>query len=139
MNFWDRGVFSGPTNSKMTAMNSPAAPDVASARSFAQWLAQGEQLLPALVKQYEMMEAQLIELESRLADKQAEIQQLARTLGKQPPQLNRRVTAQIVTHYPIDAADRPAPTQPARLPPVRPPLARAPIAPRNPPAVRTPG
>ena len=119
------------------AMNS--SPEAMAANSFQQWLAQGEQLYSALARQYQAMEAQLIELESRLADKQAEIEQVARLLGKPVPQLNRRLSAQLVTHYP--PSDVPSPRLPAaaQVPAPKPAPARAPIPPRTPPPIRVPG
>lgn len=112
-------------------------PEASVASSFKQWLAQGEELFAVLARQYQAMEAQLIELESRLADKQAEIEQVARLLGKQAPQLNRRLSAQLVTHYP------PPDVAPSRLPAAQPPAAkpapRAPVPPRTPPPMRVTG
>lgn len=110
-------------------------PEASIASSFKQWLAQGEELYGVLARQYQAMEAQLIELESRLADKQAEIEQVARLLGKQAPQLNRRLSAQLVTHY---APDVSSPRPAAAQPPVK-AVPRAPVPPRTPPAMRVPG
>lgn len=111
-------------------------PERATASSFKQWLAQGEELYAVLARQHQAMEAQLIELESRLADKQAEIEQVARLLGKQAPQLNRRLSAQLVTHYP--PPDAPPSRLPAAQPPAK-PVPRAPIPPRTPPPMRVTG
>ena len=46
------------------------------------WLQQGEQLYAAALEEYRQLEAQLGELEARLADKQAEVNQIAEKLGK---------------------------------------------------------
>ena len=127
----------------MRGMSASGVPQISVAKSFhsfQQWLSEGERLLADLLRQYEAGEAQLLELEARLADKQAEIQHLARILGRPAPELNRRLTAQLVTHYPQEAADRPVASA-ARPPVARPAQAMRPaaIAPRNPPVVRAPG
>ena len=50
------------------------------------WLQQGEQLYAAALEEFRQLEAQLGELEARLADKQAEVNQIAEKLGK--PQID---------------------------------------------------
>jgi len=134
--FHPLAYFAAAISGYNAAMSS--SPEAMAANSFQQWLAQGEQLYAALARQYQTMEAQLIELESRLADKQAEIEQVGRLLGKPAPQLNRRLSAQLVTHYP--PSDVPLPRLPAaQVAAAKPAPARAPVPPRTPPPIRVPG
>src|SRR3982750_3310147 len=63
------------------------------------WLQQGEQLYAAALEEYRQLEAQLGDLEAKLADKQAEVNQIAEKLGK--PHLDgapggRRATTDLV-------------------------------------------
>jgi hypothetical protein len=53
-----------------------------SAANFQDWLKQGESLYQAALKEFHDYEAQLAELESRLAAKQAEVNQIAQMIGK---------------------------------------------------------
>src|SRR4051812_38589463 len=53
-----------------------------SSSSLQVWLQQGEQLYAAALEEYRQLEAQLGELEARLVDKQAEVNQIAEKLGK---------------------------------------------------------
>src|SRR4051812_20549334 len=53
-----------------------------SSSSLQVWLQQGEQLYAAALEEYRQLEAQLGELEAKLADKQAEVNQIAEKLGK---------------------------------------------------------
>jgi molecular chaperone GrpE (heat shock protein) len=69
-----------------------------SSSSLQAWLQQGEQLYAAALDEYRQLEAQLGELEARLADKQAEVNQIAEKLGK--PSLDG-----------VPAARRPASTE----------------------------
>ena len=66
------------------------------ANPFQQWLAQGEELYTAALSDFHALEAQLDELESRLAAKQAEVNQIAQMIGKPILEGNRRLSAQIV-------------------------------------------
>ena len=53
-----------------------------SAANFQDWLKQGESLYQAALKEFHDYESQLAELESRLAAKQAEVNQIAQMIGK---------------------------------------------------------
>ena len=53
-----------------------------SAANFQDWLKQGESLYQAALKEFHDYEAQLAELETRLAAKQAEVNQIAQMIGK---------------------------------------------------------
>ena len=53
-----------------------------SAANFQDWLKQGESLYQAALKEFHDYEAQLADLETRLAAKQAEVNQIAQMIGK---------------------------------------------------------
>ena len=53
-----------------------------SAANFQDWLKQGESLYQAALKEFHDYEAQLVEIETRLAAKQAEVNQIAQMIGK---------------------------------------------------------
>ena len=53
-----------------------------SAANFQDWLKQGESLYQAALKEFHDYEAQLAEIETRLAAKQAEVNQIAQMIGK---------------------------------------------------------
>ena len=55
------------------------------------------------------MEAQLDELERKLAAKRAEVNQIASVVGKSPVEGTRRLSAQLVTAYSMDDGDRDRP------------------------------
>jgi hypothetical protein len=74
--------------------DSRETPQVANA--FQQWLSQGEQLYTAALNDFHALEAQLDDLETKLAAKQAEVNQIAQMIGKAVIEGNRRLSAQIV-------------------------------------------
>lgn len=65
-------------------------------KSLNDWLQEGEALYDAALAEYQQIEAQLDELEARLAAKRAELNQIAQVVGKPPMEANRRLTAQLV-------------------------------------------
>ena len=78
-------------------------------KSFKDWLAEGEQLYATALKEYQDIELQLDELETRLAAKKNEVNQLAQIIGKAPVENNRRLTAQLVEeHGPNSVPNSPA-------------------------------
>jgi len=100
-----------------------------SPRTFQQWLAQGELLYGALLKECEDIEAQIGELENQLAAKHAEVNQIAGLVGKPPVEGNRRLSAQLVTSYAPEASKPASPLARSlashRIP--REPLTRPPV------------
>jgi hypothetical protein len=73
------------------------------------WLAEGEQLYSAAMQEYQSIEAQLDELEVKLAAKKSELNQIAQVIGKPPVEGNRRLTAQLVDdHGPNSVPNSPA-------------------------------
>lgn len=78
-------------------------------KSFKDWLAEGEALYAATLKEYQEIEQQLDELEARLTAKKNEVNQLAQIIGKPPVENNRRLTAQLVEeHGPNSVPNSPA-------------------------------
>jgi hypothetical protein len=65
-------------------------------KSFQEWLNEGQMLYDAAMADYRRLEGQLDELEKQLAAKQAEVNQIAAIIGKEPVEGNRRLSAQIV-------------------------------------------
>jgi hypothetical protein len=73
------------------------------------WLAEGEELYSAAMQEYQSIEAQLDELEVKLAAKKSELNQIAQVIGKPPVEGNRRLTAQLVDdHGPSSVPNSPA-------------------------------
>ena len=64
-----------------------------SAANFQDWLKQGEALYQAALKEFHDYESQLAELESRLAAKQAEVNQIAQMIGKPAVESTRSINA----------------------------------------------
>ena len=74
--------------------------------SFQDWLRQGEQLYDAALRDFHALEAQIAELETRLAAKQAEVNEISRVIGKPQVEGNRRLSAQLVSAEVVDVPDR---------------------------------
>src|SRR5580698_5494922 len=74
--------------------------------TFQQWLQHGEMLYQSAMQEHHALEAQLDELERRLAAKQTELNQIAQMMSKPPVEGTRRVSAQLVTPPMSDEADR---------------------------------
>ena len=65
-------------------------------KSLNDWLKEGEQLYAEAMSEYQSIEAQLDELEVKLAAKKNELNQIAQVIGKPPVEGQRRLTAQLV-------------------------------------------
>ncbi|HZZ44867.1 MAG TPA: hypothetical protein VFE58_18155 [Tepidisphaeraceae bacterium] len=65
-------------------------------KSFQDWLNEGQMLYDGALAEYRRIEGQLDELEKQLAGKQAEVNQIAAIIGKEPVEGNRRLSAQIL-------------------------------------------
>jgi hypothetical protein len=65
-------------------------------KTFRDWLSEGERLYSTALGEYQAIEAQIEDLEQRLAGKKAEVNQIAHVIGKPPVEGNRRLTAQLV-------------------------------------------
>ena len=59
------------------------------------WLSQGEQLYAAALTEFRALEAQLDDLEHKLAAKQAEVNQIAQVIGRPAVEGARRLSAQL--------------------------------------------
>ena len=78
-------------------------------KSLSDWLQEWESLYEAALAEYQQLESQLDELESRLAAKRAEVNQIAQVVGKPPIENTRRLTAQLVDdHGPQSVPNSPA-------------------------------
>jgi len=83
--------------------------EVPVSKTLRDWLAEGEQLYSAAMEEYQSIEAQLDELEVRLAAKKSELNQIAQVIGKPPVEGGRRLTAQLVDdHGPNSVPNSPA-------------------------------
>jgi len=111
----------------------PVPFEPSSAKIVQQWLSQGESIYAGLVKECQSLEAQLEDIETRLAAKHAEVNQVALIIGKPTFEGNRRLSAQLVTSY---APDTQSPSSrnpvPPRIPtrPQREPVGREVVPPR---------
>ena len=65
-------------------------------RSFRDWLAEGEAIYTAALTEYQDLEQQLAALEQSLAAKRADVDQIAKVIGKPALETNKRVTAEII-------------------------------------------
>ena len=78
-------------------------------KSLQDWLSEGEQLYNAALSEYQQLEAQLDELENRLAAKKQELNQIAQVVGKPPVESSRRLTAELIDpHSPNSVPNSPA-------------------------------
>ena len=82
------------------------------ANSLQEWLSQGEALYGSALKEFHALEAQLDDLEARLAAKQAEVNQIAQVIGKPAVEGNRRLSAQLVSAEIVDVPERAAAAAP---------------------------
>lgn len=65
-------------------------------KSFKDWLQEGDELYNSTMREYQALEAQLIDLEQKLAAKKAEVNQIAQVIGKNAVESNRRLSAEII-------------------------------------------
>ena len=78
-------------------------------KSLRDWLAEGEELYNSAMQEYQSIEAQLDELEVKLAAKKSELNQIAQVIGKPQVEGNRRLTAQLLDdHGPSSVPNSPA-------------------------------
>lgn len=78
-------------------------------KSLKDWLAEGEALYAAAMQEYQALEAQIDDLEKKLAIKREEVNQIAAVINKPPVEVNRRLTAQLVDeHAPSSVPNSPA-------------------------------
>ena len=65
-------------------------------KSIKDWLSEGETIYDAAMGEYQALEAQIIELEQKLAIKREEVNIIADKLGKPPVETSRRFNAEII-------------------------------------------
>jgi hypothetical protein len=79
------------------------------AKSIAEWIAEGEELYAASLREYQQIELELAEMEKKLGAKQDEVNQIAQIIGKPLVEGNRRLTAQLIDdHGPNSVPNSPA-------------------------------
>ena len=79
-------------------------------KSLQEWLSEGESLYSAAMNEFQQLEAQLEELEAKLAAKKVELNQIAQVIGKPAVESSRKVvTAELVdAHGPNSVPNSPA-------------------------------
>ena len=79
-------------------------------KSLQEWLTEGETLYAAALQEFQSLEQQLEDLDSKLAAKKAELNQIAQVVGKPPVESARRVvTAELIEpHGPNSVPNSPA-------------------------------
>ncbi len=80
-------------------------------KSIEDWIREGETLYASSMQEYQQIESQLDELETKLAAKQAEVNRIAQIIGKPPVEQTRRLTAQLVN----EGAPNSVPNSPATI------------------------
>ncbi|MBV8781966.1 MAG: hypothetical protein JO353_11265 [Phycisphaerae bacterium] len=79
------------------------AANASGVKSFRDWLTEGEMLYNTALAEFNALEADIEQLEQRLAAKRAEVNQIAHVIGKPPVEGTRRLTAQIIDAEPHTA------------------------------------
>ena len=78
-------------------------------KTFKDWLSEGDQLYQTALSEYQSLEAQIDDLEKKLAIKKDEVNQIAAVVGKNPVENHRRLSAQLVEdHGPSSVPNSPA-------------------------------
>lgn len=78
-------------------------------KTFKDWLQEGDQLYQTALSEYQSLEAQIEELERKLAIKKDEVNQIASVVGKNAVENGRRLTAQLIDdHGPSSVPNSPA-------------------------------
>lgn len=65
-------------------------------RSFKEWMSEGETIYSDAMKEYQAIQSQIAQLESRLEEKKTEVNQIAQMMGKPPVEQSRRLSAHLV-------------------------------------------
>ena len=66
------------------------------ANTFREWIVQGESIYADAMKEYQGLEAQIEQLEIRLAEKKLEVNQIAQMIGKPIVEGTKRLAAELV-------------------------------------------
>lgn len=69
-------------------------------KTFKDWISEGDQLYQQAMQEYQALEAQIEDLEQKLAIKKDEVNQIAGVIGKPPVENSgRRLSAELVDHH----------------------------------------
>jgi hypothetical protein len=66
------------------------------AKSIKDWLSEGESIYDSAMREYQELEAQILDLEQKLAVKRDEVNLIAEKLGKPAIESSKRLSAEIV-------------------------------------------
>lgn len=66
-------------------------------KSLQEWITEGEEIYSDLLCEHREIESKLEDLEHLLSAKQVEVNRIAAIIGKPPIEVNRRLSAQLVT------------------------------------------
>ena len=69
-------------------------------KSFNEWMSEGESIYAEAMTEYQSLEAQIAQLEARVGEKKAEVNQIAQMIGRPLIEGSKRVSASIVEHVP---------------------------------------
>ena len=95
----EAGVVAANGPADIVAAEAPSTRGVTVTKSIQEWMREGEELYSSTLREYQDLEAQILDLERRMAGKQAEVNQIASIIGKPPVEGNRRLTAQLVDEH----------------------------------------
>jgi hypothetical protein len=76
------------------------------AKSFKDWISEGEDLYSTALREYQELEQQLENLEAQLVSKKEELNQIAQVVGKPPVEGHRKPVIQIVDSHTASPAGR---------------------------------
>lgn len=68
-------------------------------KTFKDWLSEGDQLYQTALSEFQALEAQIEDLEQKLAIKKDELNQIAGVIGKPPVESSRRLSAELIDHH----------------------------------------
>jgi hypothetical protein len=68
-------------------------------KSFKDWLAEGDTLYQQALREYQELEAQILDMEKKLAIKKDELNQIASVVGKQAPEPARRGQVELIDNH----------------------------------------
>jgi hypothetical protein len=69
-------------------------------KSFRDWISEGEGIYQEAMEEYKSLESQIAQLESRMAEKKTEVNQIAQMVGKPAVDGPKRVSAQLIEQGP---------------------------------------
>ena len=78
-------------------MGAPIESETRSPSAFQQWLTAGDSLYNGLLKEFQVLQEKLSDLEAQIQQKSSEVNQIAQVLGK-PAVQNTRLAAELVSN-----------------------------------------